>query len=78
MLDELKPDLVSIGVQYVDRHRDMVVAAAERCARGVYIEKPLCRTLKEADQMVAACRKHHVKPAMAFQSLYFPKLKVIR
>jgi len=78
MLDELKPDLVSIGTQNVDLHRDMVVAAAERGARGIYIEKPLCRTLEEADQMVAACRKHRVKLAIAFQGLYFPKLKVIR
>jgi len=78
MLDELKPDLVSIGTQNVDLHRDMVVAAAERGVRGIYIEKPLCRTLAEADKMVAACRKHGVKLAIAFQGLYFPKLKVIQ
>jgi len=78
MLDESKPDLVSIGTQYVDVHREMVIAAAERDVRGIYIEKPLCRTLQEADQMVAACRKYGVKLAMAFQSLYFPKLKVIQ
>ena len=78
MLDEMKPDLVSIGTQNVDLHRDMVTAAAERGVRGIYIEKPLCRTLEEADRMVAACRKHRVKLAIAFQGLYFPKLKVIR
>ena len=78
MLDEQKPDLVSIGTQNIDLHYDMVVAAAQRGARGIYIEKPLCRTLEEADQMVAACRKHRVKLAMALQGLYFPKLKVIR
>ncbi|MDP6542432.1 MAG: Gfo/Idh/MocA family oxidoreductase [Phycisphaerae bacterium] len=78
MLDERKPALVSIGTQNVDLHCDMVVAAAERGARGIYIEKPLCRTLEEADQMVAACRKHRVKLAVAFQGLYFPKFKVIR
>jgi len=78
MLDELKPDLVSIGTQNVDLHRDMVIAAAERGVRGIYMEKPLCRTLEEADQMAAACRKHGARLAMAFQSLYFPKLKVIQ
>jgi predicted dehydrogenase len=46
MLDELKPDLVSIGVTYIDQHRDMVLAAAERGVRGIYMEKPLCRTLE--------------------------------
>ena len=42
------------------------------------MEKPLCRTLQEADQTVAACGKHHVKLATAHQTLYGPKLKVIR
>jgi predicted dehydrogenase len=78
MLDELKPDLVSVGTQNVDLHHDMVVAAAERGVRGVFMEKPLCRTLEEADRMVAACRKHGTKLAIAFQGLYFPKLKVIQ
>ena len=78
MLDELKPDLVSIGTQYIDLHRDMVVAAAERGVRGIFIEKPLCRTLEEADEMVAVCRKHNVKLATAHQSRYVPKMKVIQ
>ena len=78
MLDELKPDLVSIGTQNIDVHRDMVVAAAERGVRGIYIEKPLCRTLEEADEMVAVCRQHNVKLATAHQSRYVPKMKVIQ
>jgi len=78
MLDECKPDLVSIGMQYLDQHREVVTAVAESGVRGIYMEKPLCRTLEEADQMVAVCRKHNVKLALAFQCQYFQKLKVIR
>ena len=78
MLDETKPDLVGIGPQNFDLHHDMVVAAAERGVRGIYMEKPLCRTLEEADRMVAVCRENRVKLAMAFQSLYFPKFKIIQ
>jgi predicted dehydrogenase len=78
MLDQCKPDLVSIGMQYLDQHLDAVTAAAESGVRGIYMEKPMCRTLEEADQMVAVCRKHNVKLALAFQGLYFPKLKVIQ
>lgn len=78
MLDELKPDLVSIGMTYIDQHRDMVLAAAERGVRGIYMEKPLCRTLEEADQMLAACRRHNAKLAMAQQSRYVPKMKVVQ
>ena len=65
MLDELKPELAVIGPEYIDQHRDMVVAAAERGVRGIFMEKPLCRTLEEADEMVAACQKHNVKLATA-------------
>src|SRR5215211_2788387 len=54
MLDKVKPDLVSIGVRWLDPHRDMVVACAERGIH-MYLEKPFCRTPAEADEMVAAC-----------------------
>ena len=77
MLDEVKPDLVSICPRWLDQHRDMVVAAAERGVRGIYLEKPMCRTLAEADEMVAACEKHRVKLAIAFQTRYGPKIPVI-
>ena len=78
MLDEMKPELVSICPRHLDQHRDMVVAAAERGVRGIYLEKPMCRTLAEADAMVAACEKHSVKLAIAHQTRYSPKLRVVR
>ena len=78
MLDEMKPDLVSVGPRWLDQHRDMVVAAAQRGVRGIYLEKPMCRTLAEADAMVAACEKHNVKLAIAHQTRYSQKLPVIR
>jgi predicted dehydrogenase len=77
MLDEVKPDLVSICPRWLDEHREMVLAAAERGVRGIYLEKPLCRTLAEADEMVAACQRHGVKLAQSFQTRYSPKLPAI-
>ena len=77
MLDELKPDIVSICPRWLDQHRDMVIAAAERRIH-IYMEKPMCRTLEEADQMVAACEKNKVKLTMAYPTRYSPKLPVIR
>ena len=44
MLDEIKPDLVAIAPRWLDQHRDMVVAAAERGIH-MYLEKPLARSL---------------------------------
>ncbi len=77
MLDEQRPDVVAICPRWLDQHCDMVLAAAERGVRGIYLEKPLCRTLAEADRMVAACERHDVKLAQAFQTRYSPKLAVI-
>ena len=77
MLDQSKPDILTIGPTYIDKHCEMVLAAAERKVRGIYIEKPLCRTLEEADKMVAACEKHNVKLAMAHQSFYVPRMKAV-
>lgn len=77
MLEEVKPHLLSIGPRWIDRHCEYVVAAAQSGVKGIYLEKPLCRTLAEADAMVAACDKHRVKLAVAFQTRYSPKLRVI-
>ena len=41
------PDLVAVAPRWLDQHRDMVIAAAERGVRGIYLEKPMCRTLEE-------------------------------
>jgi predicted dehydrogenase len=78
MLDEVKPDLVSIAPRWIDQHRDMVVGAAERNVRGIYLEKPLCRTLAEADEMVVACEKNRVKLAVSHQTRYSPRLAAVR
>jgi len=77
LLDVAKPDIVSIGLRWIDQHRDMVVAAAERGVH-IYMEKPMCRTLAEADEMVAACEQHKVKLAIAFTTRYSPRLQAIR
>ena len=77
MLDETKPNIVAIGPRWLDQHRDMVLACAERGCH-MYMEKPLCRTPAEADEMIAACEKNKVKLALAHQTRYSPKLQAIR
>src|SRR5262245_19934909 len=73
MLDKEKPDIVAVAPRWLDAHRDMVVAVAERGCH-MFLEKPLCRTLEEADEMVAACERHHVKLAIAHQTRYSPRM----
>ncbi|MBI1902337.1 MAG: Gfo/Idh/MocA family oxidoreductase [Planctomycetia bacterium] len=77
MLDKLKPDIAAICPRWLDQHRDMVLAAAERGIH-VYMEKPFCRTLAEADEMVTACERTHVKLAIAHQTRYSPKLSIVK
>jgi predicted dehydrogenase len=77
MLAKEKPQIVSVADRFLDAHRDMVIACAEAGA-SIFLEKPLCRTLQEADEMIAACDKHHVKCAIAHQTRYSPRLKVIK
>ena len=55
MLERVRPELVAVGPRWLDQHRDMVVACAEHGVKGIYLEKPMCRDLQEADDMVAAC-----------------------
>ena len=53
-------------------HRDIVVAAAE-AGKHVICEKPLARTLAEADEMIAACRAAGVKLMYAEEICFAPK-----
>jgi predicted dehydrogenase len=76
MLDEARPQIVAIGLRWIGQHRDMVLAAAERGCH-IYLEKPMCRTLAEADEMVAACEKYKVKLALAHQTRYSPRLQAV-
>lgn len=77
MLDQERPQLVSICPRWIDQHCEMALAAIERGIH-VYMEKPMCRTLEEADRLVAACEKHRVKLALAHQTRYSPRLAIVR
>jgi len=77
MLAEVKPDIVAIGMRHVDQHRDVAVAAASAGAKGIYMEKPFCRTPAEADEIVAACEQHNVKLAVAHRNRWHPVLPAI-
>ncbi|MEQ8784939.1 MAG: Gfo/Idh/MocA family oxidoreductase [Pirellulaceae bacterium] len=77
MLDEVKPDIAAVCPRWVDQHRDMTVAAAERGIH-TYMEKPFCRTPAEADEIIAACQRAKVKVAVAHPTSYSPTLETIR
>jgi len=78
MLAETKPDIVAIAPRYADQHHAMCLASIAAGARGIYIEKPFCRTPREADEIVAACAEKNVKLAVAHRNRYHPVLPVIK
>jgi predicted dehydrogenase len=59
MLENEDLDIVSIAT-WTHLHSRMVIDAA-RWVRGIYCEKPMALTLKEADAMLRACRRNRVK-----------------
>jgi len=77
MLADVKPDIVAVAPRHVDEHRDMTMAAIEAGARGIYIEKPFCRTPAEADEIIAAAGKSKIKIAVAHRNRYHPSLPAI-
>jgi predicted dehydrogenase len=77
MLEKEKPQLVSVATRFLDAHRDMVIACA-RAGASIFLEKPMCRTLAEADEMVHECEMRHVKLAIAHQTRYSPRLQRVR
>src|ERR1700720_2546867 len=77
MLDKEKPQIVSVADRFPDSHRDMVVACAKAGA-SIFLEKPMARSLAEADEMVTACEMHHVKLAIAHQTRYSPRLQRVK
>ena len=77
MLRQERPQIVSVAPRWLDCHHDMVLACAEYGA-SIFLEKPMCRTLAEADAMVEACERSHVKLAISHQTRYSPKIQVIK
>lgn len=77
LIEKERPQLVSVASRWLDAHRDMVAACAGYGSH-VFLEKPLARTLAEADEMVDACERAHVKLAIAHQTRYSPRLERVK
>ncbi len=77
MLAEVRPDIVVVCPRHIDQHHAMALAAIESGARGLYLEKPMCRNLGETDQVVAACARRGVTCAVAHRNRYHPTLPVV-
>jgi predicted dehydrogenase len=77
MLDKEKLDIVTVSPRWLDCHYDMILAAFEHGCH-VYTEKPLCRTLEEADELVRAAEMRHLKLAIAHTTRHSPALPIVK
>lgn len=77
MLKKQRPEYVAVCTRHPDQHAAMIIAAIESGVRGVYVEKPFCRTPAEADEVIGAADKQGVKIAVAHRNRYHPTLPVI-
>jgi predicted dehydrogenase len=73
MLEKERPQIVSVAPRWLDCHRDMVMACAEFGCH-VFLEKPMCQNLEQADEMIAAFEKRNLRLAIAHQTRYSPAL----
>lgn len=77
MLRKERPQIVSVAPRWLDCHRDMVLACADAGCH-VLMEKPMCRTPAEADEMIAALEAKKLKLAIAHQTRYSPVTDRVR
>ena len=77
MLQTVQPDYVSVCPRHADQHHAMTVAAIKSGVKGVYVEKPFCRTPAEADEIVSLSDASGTKIAVAHRNRYHPTLAVI-
>ncbi|MCY2976612.1 MAG: Gfo/Idh/MocA family oxidoreductase [Planctomycetota bacterium] len=78
LLTATKPDVLSIGMRHVDQHHEVALKAIEAGVRGIYIEKPFCRSSQEADDILSAASARNVKIAVAHRNRYHPVLPVVK
>lgn len=77
MLKQVQPEFVSVAPRHPDQHFEMALAAIETGVKGLYVEKPFCRTPSEADRLIAAAEQRGTKIAVAHRNRYHPVLPII-
>lgn len=77
MLRTVRPEIVAVCPRHPDQHLEMMLAAIEAGAEGIYVEKPFCRTPAEADAILAAADRANAKVAVAHSNRYHPTLQAV-
>jgi len=69
MFEDIKPDIVSVAA-WSKYHKEIVCSALDYGVKGIYCEKPIAGTLKDAQEMVSRCREMNVKLLVGHERRY--------
>ena len=71
MFKNEKIDCVSVCT-LADTHFELVKDAVKFNVKGIFLEKPICDNLKDADQIIRLCKKHDIILAIDHQRRFDP------
>lgn len=77
MLDEIRPDVVSVAVWHKG-HAPMTAAAAARKPKAIICEKPMAEDMGHAAEMQVACQRNGVKLIVGHQRRFLPAYTLAR
>lgn len=77
MLEDVKPDVVSVGAWHKG-HAPLTISAAARKPKAIICEKPMADSLKAAREMMTACERHGVKLVIGHQRRFLPAYTLAR
>ena len=77
MIRREKLDIVSIATR-PGPHAEIAIFAAESGVKGIYCDKPLCNSVREADAMLEACERNGVKFQYGTQRRFAPLYRNLR
>ncbi len=77
MIETESPDIVSVATR-PGPHLDMVRYAVERGVPAIYCEKPLCRSMAEADELVSICESSNVLFNLGVNRRFIPLYRTVR
>lgn len=77
MILKEQPDILSIATQPHQR-AEVALFAIENGVKALYVEKPLCASMAEADALLAACKKHGTVLNMGTNRRWHPGFQDMR
>jgi len=77
MLDEVRPDVVTVATRTPPKH-DIVTVACGAGVRGIYVEKPLANSIAEADSVLSCAAAAGVTLVYGVNRRYHPTYREAR